>query len=55
MSPRSVVVSPLLIEPENAISIERRAGDHEPGVDLLALDDVAALERLVEPFLGRVF
>ena len=34
---------------------QRRAGDHEPGVDLLALGDVAAFERIVEAFLGRVF
>ena len=33
---------------------ERAGGDDEPGVDLLALDDVAALERLVETFLRRV-
>ena len=45
----------LPIGAENAIRIERRAGDDEPGIDLLALGDVAALERLVEPFLGRVF
>ena len=34
---------------------QRRTGDHEPGVDLLALGDVAALERIVEAFLRRVF
>ena len=34
---------------------QRRAGDHEPGIDLLALDHVAALERLVQPLLCRVF
>ena len=33
---------------------ERAGRDHEPGVDLLALDDVAALERLVKAFLRRV-
>jgi hypothetical protein len=34
---------------------QRRTGDDEPGIDLLALDHVAAFERLVEPLLGRVF
>ena len=53
--PRNVVVRPPLIEPENAGSISVAAADHEPGRDLLALDDVAALERLVEPLLCRVF
>ena len=55
MMPRIVVVRSLLIEPENAIKHQRGAGDHEPGVDLLAFDDVAAFERLVEPLLGWVF
>jgi len=30
------------------------AADHEPGRDLLALDDIAPLQRLVEAFLGWV-
>jgi hypothetical protein len=30
---------------------QRRGGHHEPGVDLLALDHVAALERVVEALL----
>ena len=53
--PRNVAASALAIAPGERHQDQRRAGDHEPGVDLLALDDVAALERLVEPFLGRVF
>ncbi len=31
------------------------AGDHEPGIDLLAFDDVAALESLLETLLCRFF
>ncbi len=34
---------------------QRGAGDHEPGIDLLALGDIATLKRLVETFLGGVF
>ena len=34
---------------------QRAAADHEPGRDLLALDDIAALVRLVEPLLCWVF
>ena len=34
---------------------QRRARDHEPGVDFLAFGDVAPLKRLVETFLRRVF
>ncbi len=34
---------------------ERGARDHEPGVDLLALGNVAARMRVVETFLCRVF
>jgi hypothetical protein len=34
---------------------EGAAADHEPGVDLCALDDVAALDRFLEPFRRRVF
>jgi len=34
---------------------QRGAGDDEPGVDLLALDDVAFLKGFVEAFLRRVF
>ena len=41
--------------PGKAQQDQRRAGDDEPGVDLLALDDIAALVCLVEPLLGRVF
>ena len=52
---RAIVVMPALIEPENDEQDQRRRGEHEPGVDLLALGDVAALQRLVEPLLRRVF
>ena len=34
---------------------QRAAGDDEPGIDLLALGDVAALESVVEALLRRVF
>ena len=34
---------------------QRGACEHEPGVHLLALDHVAALQRLVEPLLRRIF
>ena len=34
---------------------QRRTGDNELGVDLLALGDVATFQRIVEFFLGRVF
>ena len=53
--PRIGVRMPPPIEPENVNSTSVAAGDHEPGVDLLAFGYVAALERLVETFLGWVF
>ena len=34
---------------------QRGAGDHEPGVDLLALGDVAVFVGVIQTFLGRVF
>ena len=52
---RSGTRMPSPIEPEKVDSTSVAAGDHEPGVDLLALGDVAALERIVEAFLRRVF
>ena len=52
---RSGIRMPPPIEPEKVDSTSVAAGDHEPGVDLLALGDVAALMRVVETFLRRVF
>ena len=34
---------------------QRAAPDHEPGRDFLALDHVAAFERFLQAFLGRIF
>jgi hypothetical protein len=49
------VASECAIGPEKRHQDERGASDDEPGIDLLTLDDVAALERFVEPLAGRIF
>ena len=52
---RSGITMPPPIDPENVDSTSVAAGDHEPGVDLLAFGDVAAVVGVVQTFLRRVF
>jgi hypothetical protein len=49
MRPRMVALRSFPIVPENAIR------DYEPGIYLLALDHIAALESFLKTFLGRFF